>query len=181
MDVQINKKRRGDPSLPGLFFVLFVSFSIYLQSHIVSCIPQSLWVLDSSTRQRYGRKRLVKKLLQEIKCGSTRRMDEKKGKKEDKARIKIDMIYNREGERELREVWSYFKRRLEASGIRVSVENRLNWENVTKLSTCAGSNLLHCQRRCRHQHRHRHHPPLHPLRRLDHLPPRRRPVIRRYF
>jgi len=31
-------------------------------------------------------------------------MDEKKGKKEDKARIKIDMIYNREGERELREV-----------------------------------------------------------------------------
>ena len=28
----------------------------------------------------------------------------KKGKKEDKARIKIDMIYNREGERELREV-----------------------------------------------------------------------------
>lgn len=31
-------------------------------------------------------------------------MDEKKRKKEDKARIKIDMIYNREGERELREV-----------------------------------------------------------------------------
>lgn len=48
------------------------------------------------------------------------------------------------------------------------------------MSTCAGSNLLHCQRRCRHQHRHRHPLP-HPLRPLDHLPPPRRPVIRRYF